>query len=104
MTSAECQQSLSYMLNCYLFLAHLFLFTFFFTRGTAETYILYFLMRFGTAEQIPPLLFFCQSDLSFQASTPYSLESESLRVDCIMSGGASPTLAINAVTNKVGRQ
>uniref|UniRef100_H3CNX7 Fork-head domain-containing protein n=1 Tax=Tetraodon nigroviridis TaxID=99883 RepID=H3CNX7_TETNG len=36
-----------------------------------------------------------------RASTPYSLESESLRVDCIMSGGASPTLAINAVTNKV---
>lgn len=47
---------------------------------------------------------FCRSDLSFQASTPYSLESESLRVDCIMSGGASPTLAINAVTNKVGHQ
>ena len=39
--------------------------------------------------------------LSCQASTPYSLESESLRMDCIMSGGASPTLAINAVTNKV---
>ncbi|KAG7227039.1 hypothetical protein INR49_022386 [Caranx melampygus] len=36
-----------------------------------------------------------------KASTPYSLESESLRMDCIMSGGASPTLAINAVTNKV---
>eukprot|EP00066_Takifugu_rubripes_P001826 XP_003963301.2 PREDICTED: forkhead box protein J3-like [Takifugu rubripes] len=36
-----------------------------------------------------------------RASTPYSMESESLRVDCIMSGGASPTLAINAVTNKV---
>nr|XP_043895122.1 forkhead box protein J3-like isoform X2 [Solea senegalensis] len=36
-----------------------------------------------------------------EASTPYSLESESLRMDCIMSGGASPTLAINAVTNKV---
>ncbi|XP_035015946.1 forkhead box protein J3 isoform X3 [Hippoglossus stenolepis] len=36
-----------------------------------------------------------------RASTPYSLESESLRMDCIMSGGASPTLAINAVTNKV---
>ncbi|XP_029362462.1 forkhead box protein J3-like isoform X2 [Echeneis naucrates] len=35
-----------------------------------------------------------------RASTPYSLESESLRMDCIMSGGASPTLAINAVTNK----
>lgn len=40
---------------------------------------------------------------SHQASTPYSLESESLRMDCIMSGGASPTLAINAVTNKVRR-
>ncbi|XP_076019439.1 forkhead box protein J3-like [Genypterus blacodes] len=36
-----------------------------------------------------------------RASTPYSLESESLRMDCIMSGAASPTLAINAVTNKV---
>ncbi|XP_056130328.1 forkhead box protein J3-like [Lampris incognitus] len=36
-----------------------------------------------------------------RASTPYSLESESLRMDCIMSGGASPTLAINTVTNKV---
>ncbi|XP_075898506.1 forkhead box protein J3-like isoform X2 [Nelusetta ayraudi] len=36
-----------------------------------------------------------------RASTPYSLESESLRMDCIMSGGVSPTLAINAVTNKV---
>ncbi|KAM8862421.1 forkhead box protein J3-like isoform 2-T5 [Spinachia spinachia] len=36
-----------------------------------------------------------------RASTPYSLESESLRMDCIMSGRASPTLAINAVTNKV---
>lgn len=42
--------------------------------------------------------------LFFQASTPYSLESESLRMDCIMSGGASPTLAINAVTNKVRHQ
>ncbi|KAI4823969.1 hypothetical protein KUCAC02_012521, partial [Chaenocephalus aceratus] len=40
------------------------------------------------------------SALYFQASTPYSLESDSLRMDCIMSGGASPTLAINAVTNK----
>ncbi|XP_046895249.1 forkhead box protein J3-like [Hypomesus transpacificus] len=37
-----------------------------------------------------------------RASTPYSLESESLRMDCIMSGGASPTLAINTVTNKEG--
>ncbi|XP_035500972.2 forkhead box protein J3-like [Scophthalmus maximus] len=36
-----------------------------------------------------------------RASTPYSLESESLRMDCIMSGGTSPTLAINAATNKV---
>ncbi|XP_033825500.1 forkhead box protein J3-like [Periophthalmus magnuspinnatus] len=36
-----------------------------------------------------------------RASTPYSLESESLRMDCIMSGGASPTLGINSVTNKV---
>ncbi|XP_040009568.1 forkhead box protein J3-like isoform X6 [Xiphias gladius] len=36
-----------------------------------------------------------------RASTPYSLESESLGMDCIMSGGTSPTLAINAVTNKV---
>uniref|UniRef100_A0A1A8IKV5 Forkhead box J3 n=3 Tax=Nothobranchius kuhntae TaxID=321403 RepID=A0A1A8IKV5_NOTKU len=36
-----------------------------------------------------------------RASTPYSLESESLRMDCIMSGGASPTLAIGAATNKV---
>ncbi len=44
------------------------------------------------------------SVLYFQASTPYSLESESLRMDCIMSGGASPTLAINAVTNKVQHQ
>lgn len=41
------------------------------------------------------------SAFCFQASTPYSLESESLRMDCIMSGGVSPTLAINAVTNKV---
>ncbi|CAB1329633.1 unnamed protein product [Coregonus sp. 'balchen'] len=36
-----------------------------------------------------------------KASTPYSLESESLRMDCIMYGDASPTLAINTVTNKV---
>uniref|UniRef100_A0A3B5QT04 Forkhead box protein J3 n=1 Tax=Xiphophorus maculatus TaxID=8083 RepID=A0A3B5QT04_XIPMA len=36
-----------------------------------------------------------------RASTPYSLESESLRMDCIMSGGASPTLAISAANNKV---
>uniref|UniRef100_A0AAV2LXK3 Uncharacterized protein n=1 Tax=Knipowitschia caucasica TaxID=637954 RepID=A0AAV2LXK3_KNICA len=38
--------------------------------------------------------------ISPEASTPYSLESESLRMDCIMSGGASPTLGINNVTNK----
>ncbi|XP_032427782.1 forkhead box protein J3-like [Xiphophorus hellerii] len=38
---------------------------------------------------------------SLKASTPYSLESESLRMDCIMSGGASPTLAISAANNKV---
>ncbi|XP_024239557.1 forkhead box protein J3 [Oncorhynchus tshawytscha] len=31
----------------------------------------------------------------------YSLESETLRMDCIMYGDASPTLAINTVTNKV---
>ncbi|XP_030633175.1 forkhead box protein J3 isoform X2 [Chanos chanos] len=36
-----------------------------------------------------------------RASTPYSLESESLGMDCIISGSASPTLAINTVTNKV---
>lgn len=48
--------------------------------------------------------FFSHCLLFLQASTPYSLESESLRMDCIMSGGASPTLAINAVTNKVGHQ
>ncbi|CAB1336838.1 unnamed protein product [Coregonus sp. 'balchen'] len=36
-----------------------------------------------------------------RASTPYSLESESLRMDCIMYGDASPPLAINTVTNKV---
>ncbi|XP_065817077.1 forkhead box protein J3-like isoform X2 [Labrus bergylta] len=39
-----------------------------------------------------------------RASTPYSLESESLRMDCIMSGGASPTLAFNAVTNEGSSQ
>lgn len=38
---------------------------------------------------------------SLQASTPYSLESDSLGMDCIISGSASPTLAINTVTNKV---
>uniref|UniRef100_A0A4W4HS46 Fork-head domain-containing protein n=1 Tax=Electrophorus electricus TaxID=8005 RepID=A0A4W4HS46_ELEEL len=36
-----------------------------------------------------------------RASTPYSLESESLGMDCIISDTASPTLAINTVTNKV---
>ncbi|KAG7472842.1 hypothetical protein MATL_G00113230 [Megalops atlanticus] len=36
-----------------------------------------------------------------RASTPYSLDSDSLTMDCIMSGSASPTLAINTVTNKV---
>jgi len=36
-----------------------------------------------------------------QASTPYSLESDNLGMDCIISGSASPTLAINTVTNKV---
>lgn len=36
-----------------------------------------------------------------QASTPYSLESESLGMECMISGSASPTLAINTVTNKV---
>ncbi|TNN66199.1 Forkhead box protein J3 [Liparis tanakae] len=35
------------------------------------------------------------------ASTPYSLESESLGMECMISGSASPTLAINTVTNKV---
>lgn len=49
----------------------------------------------------PSVLFLTSPSSPFQASTPYSLESESLRMDCIMSGGASPTLAINAVTNKV---
>ncbi|KAK2874208.1 hypothetical protein Q8A67_021361 [Cirrhinus molitorella] len=36
-----------------------------------------------------------------RASTPYSLESDNLGMDCIISGSASPTLAINTVTNKV---
>lgn len=39
-----------------------------------------------------------------QASTPYSLDSESLGMDCMISGSASPTLAINTVTNKVLQQ
>ncbi|TRZ01201.1 hypothetical protein DNTS_004735 [Danionella cerebrum] len=34
------------------------------------------------------------------APTPYSLESDNLGMDCIISGSASPTLAINTVTNK----
>ncbi|XP_075997282.1 forkhead box protein J3 isoform X2 [Genypterus blacodes] len=36
-----------------------------------------------------------------RASTPYSLETESLGMECMISGSASPTLAINTVTNKV---
>uniref|UniRef100_A0A8C9R9X0 Forkhead box J3 n=1 Tax=Scleropages formosus TaxID=113540 RepID=A0A8C9R9X0_SCLFO len=36
-----------------------------------------------------------------RASTPYSLDSDSLGMDCRISGSASPTLAINTVTNKV---
>uniref|UniRef100_A0A4W3JIE2 Forkhead box J3 n=1 Tax=Callorhinchus milii TaxID=7868 RepID=A0A4W3JIE2_CALMI len=36
-----------------------------------------------------------------RASTPYSLDSEPLGMDSIISGSASPTLAINTVTNKV---
>ncbi|XP_053560164.1 forkhead box protein J3-like isoform X2 [Bombina bombina] len=36
-----------------------------------------------------------------RASTPYSIDSDSLGMDCIMSGSASPNLAINTVTNKV---
>ncbi|XP_038188824.1 forkhead box protein J3 isoform X1 [Arvicola amphibius] len=36
-----------------------------------------------------------------RASTPYSIDSDSLGMDCIISGSASPTLAINTVTNKV---
>ncbi|XP_041128685.1 forkhead box protein J3-like [Polyodon spathula] len=36
-----------------------------------------------------------------RASTPYSLDSDSLGMDCIISGSASPTLAMNTVTNKV---
>ncbi|XP_043917719.1 forkhead box protein J3 [Protopterus annectens] len=36
-----------------------------------------------------------------RASTPYSLDSDSLGVDSIISGSASPTLAINTVTSKV---
>lgn len=50
---------------------------------------------------ISNLLICLPSAFCLQASTPYSLESESLRMDCIMSGGVSPTLAINAATNKV---
>ncbi|XP_062842513.1 forkhead box protein J3 [Trichomycterus rosablanca] len=36
-----------------------------------------------------------------RASTPYSLDSDSLGMECIIPGSASPTLAINTVTNKV---
>ncbi|KAM6927324.1 forkhead box protein J3 isoform 2-T2 [Xenentodon cancila] len=36
-----------------------------------------------------------------RASTPYSMDSEPLVMDCMISGSASPTLAINTVTNKV---
>ncbi|XP_004999975.1 forkhead box protein J3 isoform X2 [Cavia porcellus] len=36
-----------------------------------------------------------------RASTPYSIDSDSLGMECIISGSASPTLAINTVTNKV---
>ncbi|XP_020952587.1 forkhead box protein J3 isoform X2 [Sus scrofa] len=36
-----------------------------------------------------------------KASTPYSIDSDSLGMECIISGSASPTLAINTVTNKV---
>ncbi|KAG9482371.1 forkhead box protein J3 [Eleutherodactylus coqui] len=36
-----------------------------------------------------------------RASTPYSIDSDSLGMDCIISGSASPNLAINTVTNKV---
>ncbi|KAK1340070.1 hypothetical protein QTO34_018634 [Cnephaeus nilssonii] len=35
-----------------------------------------------------------------RASTPYSIDSDSLGMECIISGSASPTLAINTVTNK----
>uniref|UniRef100_A0A3P8XT97 Fork-head domain-containing protein n=2 Tax=Esox lucius TaxID=8010 RepID=A0A3P8XT97_ESOLU len=36
-----------------------------------------------------------------RASTPYSLESESLRMDCIMYGDTSPPLATSTAANKV---
>uniref|UniRef100_A0A6I8PCE9 Forkhead box J3 n=1 Tax=Ornithorhynchus anatinus TaxID=9258 RepID=A0A6I8PCE9_ORNAN len=36
-----------------------------------------------------------------RASTPYSIDSDSLGMECIVSTSASPTLAINTVTNKV---
>ncbi|XP_018083407.1 forkhead box protein J3 isoform X2 [Xenopus laevis] len=36
-----------------------------------------------------------------RASTPYSIDSDSLGMDCIIPGSASPNLAINTVTNKV---
>ncbi|XP_019907500.2 forkhead box protein J3-like isoform X2 [Esox lucius] len=37
-----------------------------------------------------------------RASTPYSLESESLRMDCIMYGDTSPPLATSTAANKLG--
>ncbi|XP_075046002.1 forkhead box protein J3 [Mixophyes fleayi] len=36
-----------------------------------------------------------------RASTPYSIDSDSLGMDCIISGSASPNMALNTVTNKV---
>ncbi|XP_068096646.1 forkhead box protein J3 isoform X2 [Hyperolius riggenbachi] len=36
-----------------------------------------------------------------RASTPYSIDSDSLGMDCMISGSASPNMAINTVTNKV---
>ena len=46
-------------------------------------------------------MYFLSASQPPQASTPYSLESESLGMECMISGSASPTLAINTVTNKV---
>lgn len=106
MTSAECQQSFLIIVHVELwFVFGIFIsFHFLFLRGAQQRPI--FCISWCVSAQQSRSLHFCLcwSDLSFQASTPYSLESESLRVDCIMSGGASPTLALNAVTNKVGRQ
>lgn len=112
MTSAESQQSLLIMLRVQLSFVVVIFVSFYYFTHTGRSRDLYSgfsdAFRHSRAETSPSsfvfVSFFCQSDLSFQASTPYSLESESLRVDCIMSGGASPTLAINAVTNKVGCQ